>query len=134
MERKLQGFENWEKNVDPPPPHPAVQKYIDSCLSFKRKIMLPILFSDPKSVSEYISKGTLSKKRENVWIFPKSGPLASPPTIRNHKQNVSCEGFLKPWIQSTIEMWEGRTWSTILSLLQAWQKPIYRFLIILIWF
>ena len=51
----------------------------------------------------------------------------SPPTIRNHKQNVSCEGFLKPWIQSIIEMWEGRTWSTILSLLQAWHKPIYRF-------
>ena len=35
--------------------------------------------------------------------------------------------FLKPWIESIIEMWEGRTWSTILSLLQAWHKLIFWF-------
>ena len=33
--------------------------------------MLPILFSDPKSVSEYISKGTLSK---NVKMYEVGTP------------------------------------------------------------
>ena len=50
----------------------------------------------------HIKRDALQKNVKMYDFFQSRDP--SPPTIRNHKQNVSCEGFLKPWIESIIEM------------------------------